>query len=445
MAALPAELIGDAYRSDGAWAVLESLTAIGNRMAGQDGEAEGAAFLADTFEEHGFREVATSAFDVPGWWRGSSSLTVTGDRERTYDGSHQLIALAGSSAGVASGEVVDVGSGLPEEFEETDVSGKLALVSSRSPDDYGRWVHRTEKYGLAVEGGAVGFLFHNEIPGCLPLTGNVGGDDPGSIPAVGLSHEVGSRLVAACADGTPTGTLEVDAHSEWSTSRNVEAVIGPEADEEILLTAHVDAHDIAEGATDNGVGCALVTEVGRLLDRHVDLETPVRLVVFGSEEIGLRGAHHWVESHDRSRVKCIVNIDGNGLWEDVTMYTHGYDEMADAFGSVEPSLRAAMDVTGRYLPHSDHWPFVQRGVPGAMIRSESTTGRGWGHTHGDTLDKLDPKPLRELAIAIAAGIVRLADPELTIPHHDTDRVRDDLVDEGHAAGLRASDDWPFEE
>lgn len=446
MAVVPSELIGDAYTSDYAWSVLESLTAIGNRMAGQEGEREGAEYIRDSFTELGFREVAISEFDVPGWWRGSSTLSVRLGHDQEFTGSHELIALAGSPAAVTSGDLVDVGCGLPEDFEAADVRDKLVLASSRTPDSYGRWVHRTEKYGLAVENGAAGFLFYNEIPGYLPLTGNIGGDGPGDIPAVGLSHEVGNRLVKACRDGSPSATLEVNANSHPSTSRNVEAVIGPETDEEILLTAHVDAHDIAEGATDNGVGCALVAEVSRLLDRYIDdLGTAVRVVIFGSEEIGLRGAHHWIETHERANVKSIVNIDGNGTWEDVTMYTHGFAEIADAFESTADSLRAAMTVDEGYLPHSDHWPFVQRGVPGAMIRSESNTGRGWGHTHGDTLDKLDPKPLRDLAIAITAGIVQLADPALSIDHRDIEQVRNDLIEEGHAAGLRAAGDWPFDE
>lgn len=446
MGDIPGQLIGDAYESSRTWSVLESLTDIGNRMAGQTGEAEGAALIASTFTDLGFRQVESTEFPVPGWWRGESTLSVDAEWERRFEHPHELIALPGSPSGSVSGRIVDVGTGVPEEFDAVDVTNAFALVSIETPDDYGRWVHRTEKYGHAIANGADGFLFYNGIPGCLPPTGNIGGDDPGAIPAVGLSQEVGRRLARACGSGTVGATLDVEAESEQSTSRNVEAVIGPETDEEILLTAHVDAHDITEGATDNGVGCALVTEVGRLLHNHIgNLETAVRLVVFGSEEIGLRGAHQWVETHDLDSVKCIVNVDGNGTWEDVTAYTHGHDTIAKALQSVDESLRPSMTVDDEYLPHSDHWPFVQNGVPGIMIRSESTTGRGWGHTHGDTLDKLDPKPLRDLAIGIAAGISSLADSDRDLEHQSVERVRDDLIAAGQAAGMRAADDWPFTE
>lgn len=41
--------------------------------------------------------------------------------------------------------------------------------------------------------------------------------------------------------------------------------LGPDTNEAVLLTAHVDAHDIAPGANDNGAGAVLVVEVARLL------------------------------------------------------------------------------------------------------------------------------------------------------------------------------------
>lgn len=444
MAKVSKTLIGDAYQSDVSWGVLRSLTAIGNRMAGQNGEAEGAATLREWFEEFGFRNVTTSTFEVPGWWRGSSELTVSGNDDTEYDGEHELIALPGSPAERVTGEIVDVGTGVPEAFESTDVDGKVVLVSSENPEGYDRWVHRGEKYNLAADNGAVGFLFQNEIPGCLPLTGWIGDDGPGAIPAVGLSRETGARIEAQCDETTPTATLNVDAHNEPSTSHTVEGVVGPDTTDEVLLTAHVDAHDISDGATDNAVGCSLVTEVGRLLEEYADLDTAVRVVAFGAEEIGLRGARNWIARNDLSSVKGIVNVDGNGLWDDVTVYTHGFETLTDTFVQIGNSLHPSMNVDDGYLPHSDHWPFVQKGVPGAMIRSESSTGRGWGHTHGDTIDKLDSQPLRVLSIALAEAVVRLADEDSTTTGHSPDAVRQALIDDGHAPGLKVSGDWPFE-
>jgi Zn-dependent M28 family amino/carboxypeptidase len=442
---LPTELVGEAQTSTAAWELLGDLVDVGNRMAGQAGEAEGAAILRRRFEEHGLVDPTTTEFEVPGWWRGSSALAVSSPRERRFDGDYELVALPGTPACDRSARIVDVGHGTAEEFAAADVEGAFALVSSGNPPAYDRWVHRGEKYALAVDAGAAGFLFYNTVPGSLPITGSIGGEDgPGAIPAVGLSKELGRRLVRYTEGDDLTGTLTVDCRTGPATSRNVEATLGPDTDEEVLLTAHVDAHDLGEGATDNGVGCALVSEVARLLKRiEGDLETGVRVVVFGSEEIGLLGAHHWARTHDLDRVKCAVNVDGNGTWQDVAVYAHGSDKLAGAFEATVDEMGAAFDVTDAYLPHSDHWPLVQRGVPGAMVRSESRTGRGWGHTHADTLDKLDVRDLRRLAASLTDAVLRLTQSEREISHLEEDEVAAALREDGQAEGMRAAGDWPW--
>ncbi|MFW5911423.1 MAG: M28 family peptidase [Halolamina sp.] len=448
MTGLPNELVGDAYTSTHTWELLCDLVDIDNRMPGQDGEAEGATLVRDAFERHGLADAAITEFEIPGWWRGDCSLTVAHERSHTFDRSHQLVELPGTPSGDVGGELVDVGYGLPEDFEDADLEGKIAMASSLTPDDYGRWIHRAEKYGAAAKAGAVGFLFYNHIEGCLPPTGSIGdADGPGPIPAVGVSKEVGDRLVRYCEDGAVSADLAVDCRNEPSQSRNISAVVGPDTDEEVLLTAHVDAHDVGEGANDNGVGTVLVSEVGRLLaEIEDDLETRVRLLVFGAEEVGLFGAYHWVETHDHDQVKCIVNIDGAGYSRNLAVYTHGFDAIGDAFREVSDELGVPIEVDDGIRPHSDHWPFVQEGIAGAQARSTSEgSGRGWGHTHGDTLDKLDQRDLRDLTVALAAGVVKLADTDRTVEHKPVSAIRDATVEQGYEEGMRNTGSWPFDD
>jgi len=448
MPTLPNELVGDAYSSTHAWDLLCDLVDIDNRMAGQDGEAEGARLVRDAFERHGLREATITEFDIPGWWRGECSLTVERDRTHVFDEGYQLVELPGTPSDDVRGEIVDVGHGLPEEFESADLAGKIAMASSLTPDDYGRWIHRSEKYYAAANAGADGFLFRNHIEGCLPPTGGIGDEDgPGPIPAVGVSKEVGDRLVRYCEDDEIEGILSVDCRNEPTQSRNVEAVVGPDTDQEVLFTAHVDAHDVGEGANDNGVGTALVAEVGRLLSQIADrLETRVRLLVFGAEEVGLYGAYHWVDTHDHDAVKCIVNADGAGYSRNLAIYTHGFDPIGEAFREVSEERSVPIEVHDDVRPHSDHWPFVQEGIAGAQARSTSPeSGRGWGHTHGDTLDKLDVRDLRELAVGITAGVVKLAEADREVKHTSVEAIREATVEQGYEAGMRNTGSWPFDD
>jgi Zn-dependent M28 family amino/carboxypeptidase len=446
MTTLPTRLVGDAYTSSYHWDLLSDLVDIENRMAGQSGEADAAERLRVAFERTGLENVEVTEFGIPGWWRGDSSLTVEYGGTRTYDGDHRIISLPGTPAGSPEGELVDVGYGLPSDFESVDLEGKIAMASSMTPDDYGRWIHRSEKYHFAANHGATGFVFRNHVEGCLPPTGSVGGEDgPGPIPAVGVSKELGDRLVRYAADGPLEASLSVDCRNEPSTSRNVEGTLGPDTDEEVLLTAHHDAHDIAEGANDNGVGSVLVAEVARLLTRvEDDLDTRVRFLIVGAEEVGLFGAYHWVETHPAEQVKAVVNIDGAGYSRNLDVYTHRFDDVGTAFEEVAEEHGVPVDVSNEVRPHSDHWPFAQEGIPAVQARSTSgESGRGWGHTHADTLDKLDRRDLRELAVPLAAGVLKLAEGDRPVSRRSREEMRDATVADGHDVGMRNVGNWPF--
>ena len=103
-----------------------------------------------------------------------------------------------------------------------------------------------------------------------------------------------------------------------------------------------------------------------------------------------------------------------------------------------------VETTPRLNPHSDHWPYVQWGVPGFHLMSETDSeGRGWGHTRADTLDKIESRTLREQSILIADLVVELADSDTTIEHRSPDSIAAQLEDEDLAEGMQVIGDWPY--
>jgi len=447
MTLLPAEVIGDAYTSTYHWSLLSDLVDVGNRMAGQEGEAEAAERVAEAFEETGLRAVEIDEFEIPGWWRGSSQIATSGAHDETYDADYQVIGLPGTPAGDVEAELVDVGYGRPEDFEAADLDGKVAMASSETPDDYGRWLHRMEKYVSAVEQGAVAFVFRNHVEGCLPATGEIGYNNrPGPIPAVGVSKEVGARLRRHAEREDLSVRVAVEARNEPSTSRNVVGELGPDTDEVVLLTSHVDAHDIAEGANDNGAGTALVAEVARLLKQvEDDLETRIRFVPFGSEEIGLRGAYHSADRLDLDDVKCVVNVDGAGNSRTLALRANEFSELSALFEAVTEELDVPMQSSDTISPHGDQWAFVQEGVPAVMTASASgENGRGWGHTHADTLDKLDVRDLRALSVVIGSAVFSAAEADREFPHRSREETRE-MIDEGYEQELKKGGRWPYDD
>lgn len=430
------QIAGDAYTSDYLWKQYRALTDVGNRLAGTDGEHRGAETVLHGLEAAGLKEANITTFDIPTWERGEASLTVEKPLSRTFDGSHELLGLPGSPPGTVEAELVDVGPGLPESFESTNVEGKVVLVSSQNPAEYGRPINRIEKYCLAEEHGAAAFLYYNDVPGSITPTGAVGftRDGTGTIPAAGTTREVSRRILRWLEDGPVTVALSVDATVERGKSVNVEAVTGPDTDTEIVVSGHVDAHDIADGARDNAAGTVLAMEAGRLL-ADIDLDTRVRVVAFGGEETGLYGSRHWIAHNDPSSIKALVNLDGIGFTR--TLRVAGDETVGNAFDEVSDRLNLPIRTERGLSPFNDAWSFGRKGIPVVVGRS-ATDGtdqvvryghREWGHTHADTLDKIDPRDMRDLAIQIASGVFELASDEYRPEHRDPDDVFNSL-DEG---------------
>ena len=426
--------IGAVYESDVGWDHLVALVDVGNRMTGSPGERRGLELTRDALASAGAREARIDDFEIQGWVRGDSAL-------RAGQTTQDCIALPRSPDASATGELADVGHGLPEDFEDA-LDGAVVLADSTVPDYYDRFVHRREKYARAVEAGAAAFVFANHAPGCLAPTGGVGTADAplGEIPAVGVSREVGARLARRFAGEDVT--VSVSAETPAATSGNVRAELGPETDDRVLVTSHVDAHDIAEGAVDNAAGTAMVVELARsLADREAELDRRVEFVGFGAEEVGLVGSGRAAERVDPDRVAAVVNLDGVVKGRTLKAYAHGSADLVAAVEAVCERLHHPATVTPDHNPHSDHWPFVARGIPGLMVASETgERGRGWAHTAADTLDKLDRRNFREQAIVLAELVVAVAGRDVAGPSPTT--VAAALEDQGEATGLKLVGDWP---
>lgn len=428
--------IGRTVTSDVGWGHLERLVDIGDRMAGSDGERRGASETLEALARIGARNTRLEEFDIRAWRRGTSSVQV---EQSTFE----CLALPMSPSRRVTGPFVDVGAGLPEDFG-ADVAGKVVMASSSVPEWFDRDIHRREKYQRAVEAGASAFLYRNHADGCLIPTGSVGkGSSVGEIPAVGLSKEAGMRLSRRWEDHEVT--VAVDAETRSATSQNVHADVGPATEKELLLTAHVDAHDISEGAGDNAAGTAMVVAVADALsNREGALDTRVHVLVCGAEELGLLGSAHAAEQRDLGAIKAVVNNDGVATSRTLKAHTHGFEPLHDAVEAVSSRFDHPINTVPKLEPHTDHWSFVKHGVPGVALSSGTRTrGRGWGHTSADTLDKLDVRDFREQAVLITELVVALSREETTVPHRDREELAEQLAREGFAPGMKITGDWPY--
>ncbi|TKX75126.1 M28 family peptidase [Halorubrum sp. GN11_10-6_MGM] len=461
-----APALGATWTDDEPWRFLTDLTAIGSRMAGSEGERRAAGLVADAFERAGLADVRTEPFELPAWERGSASLdvTVSGREGEPATRSFEALALPYSPGGSVAGELVDVGYGTPAEIDERDVEGRIAVASTTTPEG-GRFVHRMEKFGYAIDAGAVGFVFVNHLDGQLPPTGSLTFGEEAEAVAVGVSKETGAWLreyavgggsgatggasggVGGAADGIAADDvaqveLSVEASTTPGESRNVVGRAGPDTDDRVLLLAHYDAHDIAEGALDNGCGIATVATAAGILS-DADLPIGVDVVAVGAEEVGLLGAEHLADRLDLDRVAGVVNVDGAGRFRDLVALAHASTAAASVAEAVSTATRQPIAVDAQPHPFSDQWPFVRRGVPALQLHSDSgDRGRGWGHTHADTRDKVDDRNVREHAMLVALLVAEFAAPERDLPRLDRDELAAAFREADFETGMRAADLWP---
>ncbi|MXR22241.1 M28 family metallopeptidase, partial [Halobacterium bonnevillei] len=401
----------------------------------------------------GARGVTTTEFDLPVWRRGDCSLAVTEPARREFE----AFALPYSPPGrVESAPLVDVGHGTKEDVQrvaeeldvvegvsgdlsdDADLSDTVVLASTDSPAD-GRFVHRMEKYGYAVDAGAAGFIFYNHRDGQLPPTGALRFGREAEIPAVGVSKESGEWL-REYADRDGRVTLSVDAATDPGTGTNTTGVLGPETNDEVVVLAHHDAHDVAEGALDNGCGVATLVAAARVL-ADLDLDSRVRLATVGAEEVGLLGSTAVATGLDLESVRAVVNVDGAGRYRTLRAFTHGTDAFADVLDDVSDRANRPIAVEDVLHPYSDHWPFLRRGAPATQLHSVTPDrGRGWGHTTADTRDKADSRNIREHGMLTALLVQELAARD--VPRPDDDALRETLADAGMRPGMEAADVWP---
>ena len=420
------------------WEFITDLTALGGRMGASEGEARAADLVAEAFEEIGLDRVRRQRFDATEWRRGETTLRVTAPADRAFD----AIALPYSPAGEASGELVDVGYGTPEEIAAVDVAGKIAVASTTTPGD-SRFIHRMEKFGTAAEAGAEAFVFVNHVPGQLPPTGALTFGEEAAIPAVGVSTETGAWLTEyANEDGE--ADLSVDAETVADESQNVLARTGPMTDEYVLVLAHYDGHDISEGALDNGCGVATLLAAAQVLVA-ADPDIGVRFAAVGCEETGLLGSEHLAETTDLDGVKAVVNLDGAGRFRDLVAMTHTSEATARIARRVGERTHQPVDVREEPHPFSDQWPFVRRGTAALQLHSDSgERGRGWGHTHADTRDKVDDRCIREHGVLAALMVRELADEATEIPVLDPYELEEAFREADFEPGMKAAGLWPAE-
>ncbi|MGD2201285.1 MAG: M20/M25/M40 family metallo-hydrolase [Candidatus Bathyarchaeota archaeon] len=416
-------VIGEIWSSNEAYEnLIHMCDEFGSRFAGTEGEKPAAEYMAKKLREYGLEKVALDDFKYIGWKRGEAKLELLSPREEELY--TQSLALSPpTESGGLEGDIIFLGPGYPELFleKEDEIQGKIVLCTSQ-PRPSGVMVHRRTKYGYAVKLGATGFIFVNHNLGQLMPTGSLrpGYRMSGEIPGIGVSWETGSYLIRMLEEGparvriTTTDTVTPDTVS-WNVVGEIPGTTLK--DRVILVGAHYEGHDIAVGALDDGAGAVVIMEAARALAKHkAAFKRTIRFICFAAEEIGVTGSTCYADKHrdELDTIDLMINCDGAGRAKDHVYRVSGPDPLIDYLQSLVDNINYQMKVTRSSSTASDHWPFYLQGIPATSLSSYRSpaevarVGRGWTHTSADTIDKVNPKYLKDAALVLAQSLIHLA-------------------------------------
>jgi Zn-dependent M28 family amino/carboxypeptidase len=429
---LDQQIVGDIHTSAES---LENLSVLcddfGSRFGGTEGERLAADFIKWKLETYGLKDVHLEPIEYLGWTRGEANFEIVSPIQKTIP----CITLPYSPQAELEGIVIDMGDGAPEDFDARaeEIRGKLVMTTSVfSPKKVQRWVHRNEKFGRSLLAGAIGFIFVNHYPGYGPATGGIGYKGAAApIPGISISKEDGAFIQRlAKRKGPVTVRLKTTDKLAPMTSWNIIGDLpGDKHPEEIvMLASHYDGHDISQGASDPASGVVAVLDAARVLAQYAaPLPRTLRFVLWGIEEIGLLGSRAYVKMHANAlkNIRFYLNMDSAGDTSPKDIMLHEWPELQTTFENYRAEMALDFDIGQSFHRASDHFPLLLAGVPTGGIEAvrEDRSGRGYGHTWYDTVDKVNHTDLRNAASLAARLALRIAsDDDWPVSPRDKESV-----------------------
>lgn len=272
------------------------------------------------------------------------------------------------------------------------------------------------------------------------------------VPALAVSVEDATQLQRLYDRGVPMNmSIYMEAHQVADRpSRNVVMEIrgATKPDEYVVFGGHVDSWDIAEGAMDDGGGIVSAWGAIRILaSLGIRSERTIRAVMWTNEENGDRGgqAYARINAANLNKTSFAIETDEGAFspWS-ISFTGHGaaYNQLYILRSLLNPLGSGNVTKGGG---GTDIGPMCRTGVPCAgletrdpratnfsnnpcqgMLSAADYANPGLGslngisdgyfwfhHSNADTLDRMDPTQLQQVAATLAVWAVAVGDlPEL---------------------------------
>lgn len=434
----------------------ELLDQIGPRLIGSKQLDQAHNWAIQTFNKWGIEAKNEQYGTWIAWERGATSVEMISPRFKNIEATQ--LAWSPATAKPITAEVI----AMPvfnsqEEFKAwlPKVKGKIVLMSQynkfgRSEYQYKEFAPEKDYLAIKEEIKAANDAWKKslEITGftqnTLPLelekngavavalnywTGIMGanrifGAKTKNIPMIDISNEDYGLLYRLAQNGNaPKLKLNTQSKRNGNTPvyNTIAEIKGKEKPNEyVILSAHIDSWDGAQGATDNGTGVITVMEAARLLKKfYPNNKRTILICLWGGEEQGLNGSRAFVEDHPEivKNTQAVFNFDsGTGRIVRIggSGFEKSYDFLSRWLSQVPTYITEHIKTDFPGMPGrggSDHASFVLQGAPAFMMGSENWGYGGYTwHTNKDTYDKIVFSELNYNTI-LAATLVYMASEE----------------------------------
>ena len=426
-----------ALSGDYAWHQLAHLTEnIGPRPSGSPQAQAAAEYVAEEMRKLGL-EVHLEPAQVSHWVRGEEKAQLVEYPGQARDATQRIVltAISGSSATPAEGITADAV--VVHNFDELTalgrerVSGKIVLFNVPYDERKALAGMAFEAYGEAVVYRGQGAKAAAQLGAVASLVRSVGGSDyrlphtgysaPAGIPAAALAAEDAELVDHLASQGRVRLRLTLTPQTLPDvTGYNVVADLkGSEHPEQVVIVSgHLDSWDLGRGAIDDGAGVVIAMATAEILQRlHIRPLRTLRVIAWMDEENGGGGNRAYPQAHAAELTNHVAAIESDAG----AGHPLGFSmKMSPAMlAALQPLREILLPIgstvfrTAEYSPGSDIEPLVEAGIPGIGIIQDGRKYFDYHHSAADTLDKVDPRELRENAAAMAVmGYALAAMPEL---------------------------------
>ncbi len=442
----------EVYQNAAAYTNLQqSTTYIGHRLTGSANGAKAEEQVFNLLKSYGYQPRYQS-FESESWSRGSLDLKINGISVKAVSLAHSPVQVN------LSGDLVDLGNGLEEDYANNKVSlnNKIVFVYLGvlpGSKEGTRNLHRSEKTALAIKNGAAGIMFFNAAPGDILLTGTASVDGKLiPIPALCIGNNDGKKLKERLASGKHTATISMTNFSGKVQARNVIATLPGKSipHEKIVIGGHLDSWDLSTGAIDNGIGSFAVVDMARTFQSlNLQPERTIEFVLFMGEEQGLLGSRAYVQQAmsdgSLSTIRYMLNFDMTNDPKGYHSSVADDKDIIQGIGAIAQTTDTAFANTysaGLGL-HSDHQPFLLQGIPtGGAAGRLSREALQCYHADCDSFDLVNEQELKNTVYFGSILLYGLADAAtLHAKHMNDETLRENLEKANLKQALQISGDW----